>query len=444
MYSGIFSPSYDARNSGVHDLSPRDDEDFVYTQGMVVPGAHPLPIYHAKNSLTHPLASPYMPSPHRPHPYFTGALPELPHFNATVPIVYPRGTIKIPIVVPVYDASTGAISHTRELDPWVFGCYPEPETLDRNATYWQVRCQNYRKQWDFNRLEIWRKAKKNWPCTGMGLPRQSDRKHHRYRWGGRPHAAKPWNMLMPTMPPEVWHQSNRQMLTLKMLQGRLQIVDRLTLPEPSHTAFLELCDRMGWDVRHDGAGVLFMDGGSRLTPSIEFDRSFFYGSFHNGRVKVVRPTVTCDRQYDWNQFGAQQSFKGPKGAKNPIPINRFNVYDALEHDRLVITEGAVLQLEREMHYSKLMVLPPHVREAMAERGMLDSPALGDAPMPLGTIEAEAAGRTEEMESKMYEPHYDNPYKPWPDEKDAGYVVDAVRGVVERFTNGKKTSWKMLE
>lgn len=297
--------------------------------------------------------------------------------------------------------------------------------------------------WDYETREIWRKAKKNWPNTGMGLPRVSDRKNHSYPWGGHTSPSKPWNMLMPTMDVKTWSRSNRMLVTLKMLQGKLQIVDRLTLSEPSQEAYLELCRTMGWDVRHSGGGVLFMDGGSRITPSAEFDRAFFFGSFYNGRNKLVRPTLLCDEQYDYNRTASKQRYKGPKGPKNPIPINRFNAYDAMAHHILVVTEGALLQLEEEMFYHKIMMLPPHIRAQLPERGVLASEVMGDVPPPLQTVQAEAAGRTEEVERLMYDGYYDNPYMPWADEEVASYSVDAVDGVVRRHVESKKASWAML-
>lgn len=437
-------PTYDKKSAGVHDLAPREDGDFTYEGGEeIVPGSHPLPLYQAHNTLTRKVVSPYLPSPLRTHPYFTEPVAELPHFNATVPIVYSLGTIKESIIVPVYSLDN-TISHTRELDPFIFGVYPHMKIIEQNSSYWQIRCQNFRGMWDFETREIWRKAKKNWPTTGAGMPRASHRRGSPFPWGGRNSPTKPWNMLMPTMPVKLWSLSNRMTLTLKMLQGKVMIVDKLALPEPTQEAFLNLCKTMEWDVRHTGEGVLFMDGGSRLTPSQEFSKSFFYGSFFNGRCKIVRPTALADEPYDWNRFSSKLNSPSPKGQKNPVPINRFNAYDALEHNLLVITEGALLQMEQEMLPFKLRNLPPHIRNQLPQEGLLDAPMLGDSPMPLDTIEMEAAARTEEVERPMYEGYYDDPYKPWSDEQQASYTVDAVDGIIERHTNGKKSSWAMLE
>lgn len=439
----IFSTRYDWRASGVHDISPREDVDYDYKgSSHILPGAHPLPLHHPENTVTRPLVSPYLPSPRRPHPYFMHEISELPHYQATRPIVYTLGTMKTRIVVPVFSLSN-EVTHTREMDPFIFGFYPQVEEMSKNLTYWLARCRNFSSMWDYEKREIWRKAKKNWPNTGMGLARVSDRKNHSYPWGGQTSPVKPWNMLMPTMDTRTWSRSNRMLVTLKMLQGKLQIVERLSLEEPTQEAFLELCRTMKWDVRHNGGGVLFMDGGSRITPSREFNRAFFFGSFFNGRCKLVRPTLLCDEQYDYNRTSSKQRMKGPKGPKNPIPINRFNAYDAMEHHTLVITEGALQQLEEEMFYQKIMILPPHIRAQLPELGMLDSEVLGDKPPPLQSIELEAAGRTEEVERPMYEGYYDNPYEPWPDEADASYSVDGVDGVVTRHVKSEKTSWAIL-
>ncbi|CAJ1019119.1 Ribosomal protein L4/L1 family, putative [Leishmania shawi] len=439
----VFRAMYDSRSSGVHDVAPRDEVDFMYEgPQQVLSGAHPLPLFHPENSVTRPPVSPYLPAPQRPHPYFTHELPELPHFKTTRPIVYTVGTIKQRIVAPVFDLAN-KVSHTRELDPFIFGLYPETEEMAKNLSYWLVRCQNFSSKWDYENREIWRKAKKNWPNTGMGMARVGDRKNHAHPWGAHSKPVKPWNMLMPTMDVKTWSKSNRMLVTLKMLQGKLQIVERLTLPEPTQEAYLELCRTMGWDVRHKGGGALFMDGGSRLTPSSEYDRAFFFGSFFNGRNKLVRPTLLCDEPYDYNRTSSKVRTKGPKGQKNPIPINRFNAYDALTHDTLIITEGALMQLEDEMYTHKLSMLPPHIRAQLPERGFLDSEVLGDVPPALQTIQMEAAARTEEAEQVMYAPYYDNPYHPWKDEGGASYAIDAVEGTVQRYVKSRKTSWVML-
>ena len=427
-----------------HDAAPRADEDFEYTGGdQVIPGAHPLPLSNAlMRAITWPLVSPYMPSPHRPHPYWTAPPKEWCFFPCNVPIVYTEKAMKTRIIVPVFNLQ-GEVVYTRELDPFVFGCYPENDMLNRNKDYWLVRHQNFVAYWDYERREIYRKAKKNWPNTGTGLPRVSDRKAAMFPWGGRTHPVKPWNCLMPTAQPDMWETSCRMTITLKMLQGKLQIVDRLALPEPTEEAFMDLCRRMKWDVRHLGGGVLFMDGGSRLTPSRDFDPSFFYGSFHNGRCKVVRPTIQVDIPFDPNKTGASPNYRGPKGPKNPVPINRFNTYDAIEHHLLVVSEGAVLQLEREMHPIKVAGLPPHIRSQLPERGLLNSPLLGDCLAPLPIVEDEAAGRVEESERSMYTPYYDNPYEPWSDEAQASYNVDPVDGVIRRQTPQRPGSWERL-
>lgn len=425
-------------------MAPREEGDFTYEgPHQILPGAHPLPLFSPHNTVTRPLVSPYLPSPQRPHPYFTAEVPELPHLGPSRPLVYPVGTIKERIIAPVFNLNN-EVAHTRELDPFVFGLYPEVTEMSKNLHYWVVRCRHYSSMWDYETREIWRKAKKNWPNTGMGLPRVSNRKNHTFPWGGHSKPTKPWNMRMPTMDVKTWSKSNRMLMTLKMLQGKLQIVERLTLAEPTQEAYLQLCRKMGWDVRHNGGGVLFMDGGSRLTPSVEYDRSFFFGSFFSGRNKLVRPTLLCDEQYNFNKTSSKQRFKGPKGPQNPIPINRFNAYDALAHDTLVVTEGAVLQLEEEVYLHKLAVLPPHIRAQLPEKGFLESEVLGDVPPHLLTVELEAAARTEEVERSMYEPYYDNPYDPWKDERDASYAVDAADGTVQRYVRSRKASWAMLQ
>lgn len=444
--------------AGEHNLSPLEDEDISYVSSSKTPlhGVHPLPLITVPDAPLKPHISPYVPSPQRPHPYFTSPIPELPHFEATVPLVHCLNTMKESIVVPVFNLQ-GEVTHTRELDPYLFGYYPHSAPLFHAVSYWQVRAQNYENFWDYENREIWSKAKRPWPHTGAGRYRTRTLKTGMHKKGARALPTKPWTTKMPSMQPAHWSQANRMMLTLKMLQGRLQIVDKLTLEDPSVESFLSTCHTMKWDVRHTGAGALFMDGGSRLTPSIEFDRNFFYGSFFNGRVKTVRPTILKHQDFDWNHTGAHTKYLGPRGPKNPVPLNRFNCFDALEHDRLIITEGALAQLETECFDEKVRNLPAHIQAQMGASGMLDhhlaAPTTafnGDAStaspvaVPLRPIEFEAAGRVEESEAPRYEPYYDNPYNPWKDEAEASYIVDGVDGKIRREVGGKKASWSMLE
>ena len=450
-------PFFEKSVAGEHNISPLEDEDISFVSSIKTPlhGVHPLPINTVPDAPLRPHISPYMPSPQRPHPYFTAPIEELPHFNATTPIVHSFNTIKETIIVPVFNLQ-GEVTHTRELDPFIFGCYPQSGPLFEAVAYWQVRAQNFENFWDHENREIWSRAKRPWAHTGTGKYRTRTLKTGIHIKGGRSKPMKPWTTKMPAMKSEHWCQANRMMLTLKMLQGRLQVVDRLTLEEPTVESFLGTCHTMKWDVRHTGAGALFMDGGSRLAPSIEFDRNFFYGSFFNGRVKAVRPTILKQTDYDWNYTGAQRTYLGPRGPKNPVPLNRFNCFDAFEHDRLVITEGALAQLENECFDEKVRILPPHIQAQMAAMGMLDhhlaapttpfgrDEVSSPAAVPLRPIEFEAAGRIEESEVARYEPYYDNPYNPWRDEAEASYVVDGVDGKIRREVNGKKASWAMLE
>lgn len=397
-----------------------------------IPGSHPLPLtLNQLQDQRWPLVSPFMPSPQRPHPYFLEPIAEMPHFTPTSPVVYTRQTMRQKIIVPVFNVADGTWSHTRQLDPFLFGSYPDHVKLYENYSYWVVRNQNYKRMWDFGRAEVHKKRSKSYPTTGSGLPRQSDFTSSSFPWGAQKHPNKPWNFIMPSMSPVSWHDSCRMMLTTKMLQGKLQVVDRLTLPEPTTQAFTDLCKLMKWDTRHNGAGVLFMDGGSRLAPSKEFDSHFFYGSFHNGRNKLVRPTIRAEEPFDWNYQMEDRKWLGPKGQKNPLPFNRFNAYDAFEHHLLVITEGALAQLEMESLEIKVGFLPPHIRNQMAVGGCLDHYLLGRAQAPLMSLEDEAAARTEEAEREQYRPYYDDPYAPWKDENEASYVIDAVDGTVRR-------------
>ncbi|KNH01782.1 LSU ribosomal protein L4p (L1e) [Perkinsela sp. CCAP 1560/4] len=421
-----------------YSLAPRAGVDFeMESPDQIIPGAHPLPLRtNVQRSLMWPLVSPYMPSPRRIHPYFQKAIPELPNYDCSVPIVYPRNTLKVPIVVPVFSLE-GEVTHTMELDPYIFGQYPKTEVMHWAWDYWDKRCQNFSCQWDYDLRELYRSRKKEWPSSGTGLKRAGPRKGHRYVWGASVKAQKPWNRWMPQQVPEKWREANCMAITTKLLQGKLQIVERLTLPEPTNAEFRKLCKRMKWDVRHTGGGVLFIDGGSRITPSKEFDRAFFYGSFVDGRLKVVRPVINCDPPVNWNLYRQKLSYHGPKGPKNPVPLNRFNVFDCLDHDRLVITEGAVLQMENELLLDKYNSLPPHIRAQLENENFFGR-------NKHYTIEDEVAIRTEEVEKSAYTGFYDNPYAPWADENKAWYEVNETEAKIQRFTDEGEGGWQQID
>jgi hypothetical protein len=160
-----------------------------------------------------------------------------------------------------------------------------------------------------------------------------------------------------------------------------------------------------------------------------------------------------DPSIDWARkpIDYRPEYLGPRGSSNPVPINRFNVHDALEHHLVVITEGALALLEKEIYPLVVEGLPPHIRQQLPLVGALNTPLLGDTKHPLEEIEAEAASRIEELEKPMYEPYYDNPYRPWADEQKAAYEVDAVDGYVKRHIvpdekEGEQFpgGWRLLE
>ena len=153
-------------------------------------------------------------------------------------------------------------------------------------------------------------------------------------------------------------------------------------------------------------------------------------------MKTVRPIVECPEPVDWNRQRQRLKYLGPKGPKNPVPLNRFNVYDCLQHDRLVLTEGAVLQMQQEVLLAKYTELPPHIRNQLPARGLMTA-----APV---TVEDEVAARVEEAEKPMYEGYYDNPYEPWKDENEAWYEVDEINARITRHTPQGEGSWRLLE
>ena len=427
-------------------LAPRAGVDFeLESPDQIIPGAHPLPLRQSQiASLRWPLVSPFMPSPNRVHPYFQSAIPELPNLECTVPIIYTHRCIKVPIIVPVFSTTTYEVTHTRTLDPYIFGRYPLQRSLWWGYDYWQRRCQDFGTQNDPNKREVYKSNKKDWPNAGSGLKRAGNRRGHRWSWGSPTFTTKPWHRFMPRQEPHKWLEGNCMAISTKMLQGKLQVVDKLTLPEPSTDAFRDLCTKMGWDIRHTGAGVLFIDGGPRLMPSKNFDRNFFYGSFVDGRVKVVRPLLECDPAIDWNRFNNRLNYLGPRGPKNPVPLNRFNVFDCFEHERLVITEGAIEQMQSEVLSTKYYDLPPHVRNQLPDRGAFEMRGVL-------SLEDEVAGRMEEAEIPLYESYYDNPYEPWKDEAEASYEVDEVEARIRRHTTLRHKdsavlpgSWKLLD
>eukprot|EP00758_Cryptobia_borreli_P000296 Tbor_TRINITY_DN10455_c0_g1::TRINITY_DN10455_c0_g1_i1::g.26388::m.26388 len=97
--------------SGYHSEAPWEDTDFTLEHpDQTLPGAHPLHLKKTIDYILRPCISPYMPSPHRVHPYFLNPVDELPHFDCSVPIVYTHNTIKNGrIIVPVFSIPGGSI-----------------------------------------------------------------------------------------------------------------------------------------------------------------------------------------------------------------------------------------------------------------------------------------------------------------------------------------------
>lgn len=131
------------------------------------------------------------------------------------------------------------LDHIMVLDPVVFNFKPRIDILN-DVIRWHRACQRQGNVAHKNRAEKRGGGHKPWPQKKTGRARQGSIRAPHWKKGGRAHARKPQDHSYP-FPLNLQHLGMCTLLTLRLLQGDLVVVDKL-LPVTSGQDVSEIPD----------------------------------------------------------------------------------------------------------------------------------------------------------------------------------------------------------
>jgi len=185
------------------------------------------------------------------------------------------------------------------LDPYFFDCPPRKDILHRMVV-WQLAKRRQGTHKNKYRLETAYTKKKMYQQKHTGYTRHKDRGAPQFRGGGR---------ALPKRPRSYYFKLNRRVrflalrmaLTAKYLQGRLQIVDRVSIERPKTKIAFQLFKNLGVV---DGNSTGYVIDGLRVNK--EFERA------------------------SWNLSYVCY-----------VSVKALNVYDLLRFDKVFITKRSL-------------------------------------------------------------------------------------------------------
>lgn len=201
-----------------------------------------------------------------------------------------------------------------DLHPRIFSVFPRPDVIQENHK-WQVLYKHVDWRCMKTRAEISGSTKKPWPQKGTGRARHAGRKAPQWKnggWANGPRGPKTYFYMLP------WHkrvQGLISMLSSKMAQNDLHVVDTFeSFPKDGTAAHLEeLCETRGW-----GPSVLFVDNVDLAMSPMATHATHF----HNATETVNHINV--------------------------LPVYGLNVYSMLKHETLVLTLDAIKDIEKRL------------------------------------------------------------------------------------------------
>eukprot|EP01062_Namystynia_karyoxenos_P031711 TRINITY_DN23496_c0_g1_i1.p1 TRINITY_DN23496_c0_g1~~TRINITY_DN23496_c0_g1_i1.p1 ORF type:complete len:509 (+),score=153.10 TRINITY_DN23496_c0_g1_i1:94-1527(+) len=277
-----------------------------------------------------------------------------------------------PIEVPVFNMQKQQVG-TRKLDQYVFGCVPEANSMFV-GTNWEM-CQRlgYGGWFEYNRQEA--PGVKGHFIDHLFGPGQSKQK-----WQGNLGTVEQVSGAQ-RFPPTRWRDRRfdigplkqsevlRMALSLKLLKERLIVVDEIRFAAPSVEVVRDWAHAWGFD--RDRLMAYIIDGGTKWAPTQEMDRNSFWTNIFVYGLQVQEP-------------------------------RSLNMYDTLKYHYLVLTEGALEQIERFFDPEKAMRLPPHVRNKMTHQ----LAELGEKEWEWTTVEEEGAWEVAKMDEKTLDGYRD--------------------------------------
>lgn len=192
-----------------------------------------------------------------------------------------------------------------DLHPEIFGTMPRVDLIHENIQ-WQKKYKHISWEWAPTQLEIRRSNNRPWPRKGTGRARHGSRKSHIFKGGAVCHGPRGPTTGFYMLPFPKRLQGLCATLSVKLAQDDVHFIDRLEIPKEDPNFLLDLAKDRKW-----GASVLFVDESDVLT--------------HN--VALALDAIP--------HFMA-------------MPVYGLNCYSMLKFETLVLTLGAVEQLESRL------------------------------------------------------------------------------------------------
>lgn len=192
-----------------------------------------------------------------------------------------------------------------ELHPEIFATNPRIDMVQENVR-WQTLYRYVSYAHTKSRFEVRGGGRKPWPQKGMGRARHGSIRSPLFKGGGVVHGPKAPNPHFYML--DYYKRVNglTSMLSIKLAQDDLHIVDDIEIPTEDPKYITELIKSRSW-----GPSVLIIDEVDLMPRNI---------------------TVATDQIYHVNL----------------MPVYGLNVYSMLKHDTLVISKPAVELIENKL------------------------------------------------------------------------------------------------
>jgi len=190
-----------------------------------------------------------------------------------------------------------------ELDDSIFNAEVRDGLVQR-VVVWQLAKRRAGNASTKTRGEVSGGGKKPWKQKGTGRARAGSNRSPIWTGGGTTFGPRPRSYAF-SLPKKVRSAALKSVLTSKLKENRLTVIDKVELEAPRTKLFAQIVTEMGWD----GVKTLF------VTP--EKDENLLRSSRNLHRVMI-------------------------------LPPEGLNVYDLLRYDRLVLLQGAVPRIHERL------------------------------------------------------------------------------------------------
>jgi large subunit ribosomal protein L4 len=190
-----------------------------------------------------------------------------------------------------------------ELDDSIFNAEIR-EGLVQRVVLWQLAKRRSGSASTKTRAEVSGGGKKPWRQKGTGRARAGSNRSPIWTGGGTTFGPRPRSYAF-SLPKKVRSSALKSVLTFKLKENRLTVIDKIELEAPKTKLFAQIVTEMGWD----GVKTLF------ITP--EKDENLLRSSRNLHKIMI-------------------------------LPPEGLNVYDLLRHDRLVLLQEAVPRIHERL------------------------------------------------------------------------------------------------